>query len=58
VIPIVLRPVDLTDTPFSKLQALPKDAKPVTSWTNQDEAFVNIAQGIRHVAKELRGRSH
>jgi hypothetical protein len=47
VIPIILRPCDWKDAPFSKLQALPKDAKPVTSWGNRDEAFVNVAQGLR-----------
>lgn len=47
VIPIILRPVDWKGAPFSKLQALPRNAKAVTLWANQDEAFVNIAQGIR-----------
>ena len=32
VIPIILRPVIWKGAPFEKLQALPKDAKPVTSW--------------------------
>ncbi|MCF4967723.1 toll/interleukin-1 receptor domain-containing protein [Nostoc sp. CMAA1605] len=53
VIPIILKPVDWNDTPFSKLQALPKNAKPVTTWTNQDEAFSDIAKGIRRVAEEI-----
>ena len=39
--------------PFSKLQALPKDAKAVTSWENTDDAFTNIADEIRKVADEL-----
>jgi hypothetical protein len=47
VIPIILRPCDWMDTPFSKLQALPKDAKPVTSWANRDQAFLDVARGIR-----------
>jgi hypothetical protein len=48
VIPIVLRPLDnLWKAPFGKLQALPTDGKPVTRWDNEDEAFVNIARGIR-----------
>src|SRR6185436_6857605 len=34
VIPIILRPVDWSGAPFAKLQALPKDAKPVTKWKN------------------------
>jgi len=50
VIPILLRDVDWTGAPFGKLQALPQDAKPVTSWPNQDEAFANVARGIRQVA--------
>jgi hypothetical protein len=53
VIPIALRPVDWHGAPFGKLQGLPKDIKPVTSWPNQDEAFLNIAQGIRAVAQRL-----
>jgi hypothetical protein len=56
VIPIMLRSVELTGAPFSKLQALPKDAKPVDTWSNQDVAFTNIAQGIRQVALELTGK--
>jgi hypothetical protein len=53
VIPIILRPADWTGTPFHKLQALPKDAKPVTSWANRDDAFVDIAKGIRLVCEEI-----
>lgn len=57
VVPIVLRPVDWQDAPFGKLQALPKNAKPVTTWPNQDEAFLDIAQGIRRTVASLRGGS-
>ena len=47
VIPIIIRPVEWTDAPFAKLQALPTDALPVTSWPNQDEAWLDIARGIK-----------
>ncbi len=55
VIPIILRPVYWQGSPFGKLQALPKDAKPVmsTSWHSQDEAFFNVAEGIRRAVKLL-----
>jgi hypothetical protein len=53
VIPIILRPVDWNSAPFGKLQALPKDARPVTSWPDRDEAFFDIARGIRTVTEEL-----
>ena len=54
VIPVILRPVDWKGAPFGKLQALPTDAKPVTTWTNQDQAFLDVARGIRTAVMELR----
>jgi len=53
VIPVILRPVDWKGAPFGKLQALPRDARPVTEWPNRDQAFLDIAQGIRAAAEEL-----
>lgn len=55
VIPIILRPVEYEGAPFSRLLALPTDAVPVTDrkWRTRDEAFRDIAQGIRKVVKEL-----
>jgi Effector-associated domain 1/TIR domain/CHAT domain len=53
VIPIVLRPVDWKDSPISKLQALPKDAKPITQWGDRDAAFVDVVQGIRRAVDSL-----
>lgn len=48
VIPIILTSVEgWTNSPFAKLQVLPKDGKPVTKWNDRDEAFVNVVQGIR-----------
>lgn len=53
VIPIILKPVDWKDTPFSKLQVLPQDGKPINTWDNQDEAFLNVVQGIRRAVESL-----
>ena len=52
IIPVLLRPVDWHGALFGKLQALPKNAKPVTTWWNRDEAFRNIAEGIRRSIEE------
>ncbi|AUT03570.1 serine/threonine protein kinase [Nostoc sp. CENA543] len=54
VIPVILRSVDWAGAPFARLQALPKNAKPVKSWTDQDEAFTDVARGIRAVVEELK----
>ncbi len=56
VIPVILRPVDWTGASFSKVQALPKNAKPVTSWPNPDEAFTDISRGIRRAVEEVTGK--
>ena len=58
VIPIILKPVDWSSAPFSKLQAFPKDAKPVTTWSNRDAAFVDIAKGIRGAAEAMAAAVH
>ncbi|HZF47283.1 MAG TPA: TIR domain-containing protein [Polyangiaceae bacterium] len=54
VIPILLRPTDFKGAPFEKLQALPKDTKPVTSWEDRDEAWTDVVDGIRLVVESLR----
>lgn len=46
-IPIILRPTDWQETPLGKLQALPKNGKPITTWSNRDEAYLDVARGIR-----------
>jgi len=58
VIPIIMRPVDWSNAPFSKLQVLPKqtfpeNTKAITTCENQDAAFTDVAKGIRRAVKEL-----
>ena len=54
VIPILLRPVDWQGSLDRQLDVLPKNHQPVTTWPDPDEAFQEIAGGIRQVAMELR----
>lgn len=56
VIPVILRDCDLDHSVFSKLKFLPTDGKAVTNpkyWSTRDEAYCNIAEGIRHAVEEL-----
>ena len=57
VLPIILRPVYWVETPFGELQALPRGAEPVTSWHNRDEAFFNVAEGVRQVVVEMQKKT-
>jgi len=61
VVPIIVRAVDLDpsdaeDLPFLKLQGLPPDLKPVTSWENRDEAWTQVAKGLRSTVNAIRAR--
>jgi len=50
VVPIILKPCDWNKTSFAKLQALPRNATPVTKWEEgMDDAFVNVVKGIKQV---------
>jgi hypothetical protein len=56
VIPVILKPSDWSSSALGPLQALPANAKPVTKWSNRDEAFTSVAQGIRQAARKLAER--
>ena len=53
-VPILLRPSDWINTELKVLQALPFNQKPVTSWPQRDEAFLDIVQGIHQVIDDLK----
>jgi CheY-like chemotaxis protein len=58
VVPIIVRAVDIGSEdadafPFMKLQGLPTDLRAVTSWPNRDEAWTNVAKGLRATVKAL-----
>jgi CheY-like chemotaxis protein len=53
VIPVMLRAVDIAGAPFEKLQGLPTDFRPVTSWPNRDEAWTDVAKGIRKTVEQI-----
>ncbi|MGA2217227.1 MAG: toll/interleukin-1 receptor domain-containing protein [Terracidiphilus sp.] len=57
VVPVILRPCAWHSTPIGRLQALPKDAKPVTTWQLVDEALLDVANGVRKVVMELAEKS-
>ena len=56
VIPVILQPCLWQESPFAGLQAVPKDGKAVTKWRNRQDAYLDIAKGIRMAAKELRSK--
>ena len=58
VVPIIVRAIDIDAEdrealPFLSLQGLPTDLRPVTSWPNRDEAWTNVAKGLRATVKSI-----
>ena len=54
VIPIIARPCDWRAEPFALLDNLPQGVGPVTEWQSRDDAWEDVAEGIRDVAVRLR----
>lgn len=55
-IPVVVRPVLISETPFAKFEALPPDAKPVSEWISRDEAWKTVTRGVLGAALEIERR--
>ena len=55
VIPVIIRTVELSGAPFTGLQYLPS-GKPVSRWDDPDDAWTNVAQGIRRAVEEWKKR--
>jgi hypothetical protein len=57
VVPIILRKCEWSSLPYAKLQALPRNATPVTEYANRDEAFTEVARGIEKLVDHINTRS-
>ena len=53
VIPIILRKCDWESSKFSHLQTLPRDARAISEWTNEDHYFTDVAKGLRRRIKRV-----
>src|SRR5713226_5357329 len=54
VIPILLKPTPGWETtPLGALQALPRDAKPITAWNSREKALADVVDGLRRAVKAV-----
>lgn len=49
VVPIILEPCDWKKSPLGRLKALPKDARPISTWNNKNDAFTDVVQELRRI---------
>ncbi|WP_116600240.1 toll/interleukin-1 receptor domain-containing protein [Primorskyibacter marinus] len=53
VIPIIVEDCYWKTSVFTKLKALPKDGKPISNWTNENTAFLNIVEEVARVLDDM-----
>ncbi|EMS96062.1 hypothetical protein H009_19467 [Agrobacterium tumefaciens str. Cherry 2E-2-2] len=57
VIPVILRACDWHSAPFGKLNAVPRDGKPITQWTDIDDAMLQVAKAVREAISRIPRKS-
>ncbi|KFC19048.1 toll/interleukin-1 receptor domain-containing protein [Epilithonimonas lactis] len=53
IVPIIVEPCDWQRTPFGNLKAIPKDGKPISEYTNQNVAFLNVVDELRRLTQKI-----
>ncbi len=56
-IPIIIRDVDWSSTPFAKFHSLPHNGRAITRWPERDSAWRDVIEGIEKAAEEVRKKS-
>lgn len=54
IIPVIIGHCMWKATSFGKLKALPKDGRPISSWTHPDEAWLEVAEAVHKAVTDLR----
>jgi hypothetical protein len=54
VVAVVVRPCDWKATTAAGFKLLPTDGKPISRWRSQDQALLDVTQGIRKVVQAIR----
>jgi len=49
VVPIIVEPCDWTSGPLRRLKAVPQDGKPISEWTNANNAYLDVVRELRRI---------
>jgi WD40 repeat protein len=53
VVPIILRDAVWKASPLGRLQVLPGNGRPVSTWPNRDQAWLDVARGLQRLISSL-----
>jgi hypothetical protein len=51
IVPIIAEPCEWQRSPLGKYKAVPKDGKPISEWTNANNAFLDIVTELRRLVQ-------
>lgn len=54
IVPVHVKSVDLANMPFGRFQGLPLDLRPISAWQDADDAWLEVARGVRSLVDEIR----
>lgn len=57
VVPVIVRPCEWQTSPFGTLTATPKDGQAITTWNNDDQAYLDVVKAIRRIVEKREGTS-
>jgi hypothetical protein len=49
IVPVIAQPCEWKKTAFGNLIALPRDGKPISDWTNENNAFLSVVEELRRL---------
>jgi len=53
VVPVIVRPTEWGGSPLAQFQALPGEARPIDSFSDAEDGFRQVAEGLRDVCKRI-----
>ena len=57
IIPIIVRPVEMSQLVLNSFQVLPSGAKPISKWDNKDDAWVDVIRALKTVFDKINGKN-
>ena len=54
ILPVIVRPCIWDETILKNFLALPEDGKAINKYDNEDEAYTEIAKGVKDIIEEIR----
>lgn len=53
IVPIILEPSDWLSSPLNQFKALPRDGKPISEWTNENAAMLDVVTELRRLVQSM-----